>query len=372
MSGGLRKLLGRRFTSSLRIGLVGLPNVGKSALYNLVTAEGAGVASENYPFCTIDPSTAAAVVGDEVLDGLQTVAPGAKMVPALLNVTDIAGLVAGAAEGEGLGNKFLAEIREADAIAHIVRCFDDGRTTHVVSGLDRPSPADDVATIETELALADVETTGRALARAKGKGALATGARAVVGAVHDHLQGGGGMVASMGEGLRNLLDEHPEGAQALRALQLLTAKPVVYVANVGDDWLTDGSGSGAMLAELTAAVGGDSAVVPVPVALEAELADLDAADADEYLVELGLPASAASAGSQKLIHTAYSDCLDLGSFYTCGETEVRAWTIQKGMTAREAAKVIHADFYDAFVKMEARGTRARAGADRGQGVCHGR
>ena len=356
----LRSILGRKFSQNLRIGLVGLPNVGKSALYNVLVPH-APVPSANYAFCTIDPSTGRTPVPTPHLDALIPLAPDATVIPAALNVTDIAGLVAGAADGEGLGNAFLANIRTADAIAYVGRCFADGKVAHVATGLDTPDPVQDMRVIETELALADLATLETALAR-KGKkkkggpgGDIlpldAEEVKPVISRVHQYLQDQGGMLAGMGDELIALLEEHPEGAAALKSLHLLTAKPVVVVANVADDYVLPGSVSGEMLAALQESTPHGS-VIPVPVSLEADLAAIEDPDeAGELLAMLGL--DGAPCGSQEFVQHAYDTTLGLQSFYTCGEAEIRAWTIPAFAPAHVAARAIHSDIADNLVRTDA-------------------
>ena len=317
-----------------KCGIVGLPNVGKSTLFNALTQ--AGIQAENYPFCTIDPNVGIVEVPDPRMDALAKIVKPERIVPTTIEFVDIAGLVAGAAQGEGLGNKFLSHIREVDAIAHVVRCFDDPDVVHV-SG--RVNPASDVAIINTELALADLETVDRAQARAD-KAAKAMDKDAM--RWRDSLAR---IRASLDEGV-------PVRAQAqdgfererVRELQLLTAKPVMYVANVAEGGFSGNPHLDA-LRELAAGEGAE--VVPVCAAIEAEISELDEADRAAFLADLGLE----EPGLDRIIRAGYR-LLGLLNFFTAGPKEVRAWTVHAGATAPQAAGVIHTDFERGFIRAE--------------------
>ncbi len=319
---------------AITCGIVGLPNVGKSTLFNALT--GGEIAAENYPFTTIDPNGGIATVPDPRLDALAAIVAPKKVVPTVVEFVDIAGLVAGASGGEGLGNTFLGHIRETDAIAHVVRCFEDDNVIHVSGRVD---PASDVATINTELALADLETVAKALdkqtrkARSGDKGAKA--AVGVLERIDNHLSGG--------DPVRTMVFSEAE-RPIVRDLFLLTAKPTMYIANVNEDGLGDNALVD-VVREIADAEG--APVVTICGALEAELASLDEADRSEMLAEYGLD----EPGLHKVIRAAY-DLLGLSTYFTAGEPEVRAWTITTGATAPQAAGVIHTDFEHGFIKAE--------------------
>jgi GTP-binding protein YchF len=318
----------------LKCGIVGLPNVGKSTLFNALTR--ASIPAENYPFCTIDPNVGVVEVPDPRLAQLAAIVKPQKVVPAIVEFVDIAGLVAGASRGEGLGNQFLAHIRETDAIAHVVRCFENENVVHVTGKVD---PVADVETINTELALADLATVGRALARyQKPANAGDKEARAQV-AVLERLE------THLNQGLpARTLDLTLEEQERVKPLCLLTLKPVLYVANVDEE----GFGDNPLLQRLKAYAAKEKApVVPLCAALEAQIADLPEEDKKLFLADLDL----AEPGLNRLIRSAYA-LLGLQTFFTAGPKEVRAWTIHRGDTAPRAAGVIHSDFERGFIRAE--------------------
>jgi GTP-binding protein YchF len=313
---------------------VGLPNVGKSTLFNALTR--AQIAAENYPFCTIDPNVGVVPVPDLRLDALAAIAKPEKILPTMIEFVDIAGIVKGASQGEGLGNKFLANIREVDAITHVVRCFENDDIIHVAGGVN---PIADIETINTELALADLETADKGLqraekaARAQDKDAMR--ARDVIKRVREALNEGRPARAVPLDDQERLI---------VRELQLLTMKPVLYVANVNEDGFHDNP----LLAAVEKLAQSEGAqVVPVCAAIEAEIAQLEDADRAEFLKELGL----AEPGLNRVIRGAYT-LLGLQTYFTVGPKEVRAWTVRKGSTAPQAAGVIHTDFERGFIRAE--------------------
>ncbi|RKZ50158.1 MAG: redox-regulated ATPase YchF [Candidatus Parabeggiatoa sp. nov. 2] len=315
-----------------KCGIVGLPNVGKSTLFNALTC--AEIAAENYPFCTIDPNIGVVPMPDTRLDILANFVKPQKIIPTTMEFVDIAGLVAGASKGEGLGNKFLANIRETQAIAHVVRCFENDDVTHVAGKIDPPS---DIEVINTELALADLDTVERALQRAtknvrSGKGLVQ---KQLFEKVHAHID--------TGQPLRALA-LHDEEQLLLRDLHLLTAKPTLYLANVAEDGFENNPYLD-QVHELAAREGAE--VVSVCAATEAELVSLEPDEKQDFLNELGLT----EPGLNRVIHAGYR-LLGLQTFFTAGPKEVRAWTVRVGATAPKAAAVIHTDFEKGFIRAE--------------------
>ena len=318
----------------IKCGIVGLPNVGKSTLFNALTK--AGIAAANFPFCTIEPNVGVVPVPDPRLNQLAEIINPQKVIPTAVEFVDIAGLVAGAASGEGLGNKFLAHIREVDAITHVVRCFENDAVIHVNNRID---PISDIDTIDTELALADLESVEKALNRAERSAKAGEKDAIARKPVLQKLQAG----LNDGKPGRALgLDE--EEKALVRDLFLLTLKPVMYVANVLEDGFHDNPLLEAVAAR---AVAEGAEVVPVSAAIEEELAQLDDADRDAFLADLGLD----EPGLNRVIRAAYR-LLGLQTYFTAGVKEVRAWTIHAGDTAPQAAGVIHTDFERGFIRAQ--------------------
>jgi hypothetical protein len=318
-----------------KCGIVGLPNVGKSTLFNALTRN--TIAAENYPFCTIDPNVGIVPVPDPRLDKIAALVQPQRLIPTTMEFVDIAGLVSGASRGEGLGNQFLGHIRETDAIAQVVRCFEDEDVIHVTGQVD---PVADIDTINTELILADLEATERAAERiakvAKSGNKEAIARQALLKALIDHLDAG--HPARTFSGSDGDIGWPPD-------LHLITAKPMMFIANVDEDGFT----ANPLLDRVRerAASEGVQAVVPVCAKLEAEIAQLEGDERDEFLAELGFD----EPGLNRVIRAGYQ-LLDLQTFFTAGEKEVRAWTVRVGATAPEAAGRIHTDFQKGFIRAE--------------------
>ena len=322
----------------MKLGIVGLPNVGKSTLFNSLTK--AGAESANYPFCTIDPNVGVVAVPDERLKKLGDLYHSKKVTPAVIEFVDIAGLVKGASKGEGLGNQFLANIREVDAIVHVVRCFEDTNIVHVDGSID---PVRDIETINLELVFSDLEILERRIAKTAKSARMdkeAAKELPILEKLKAHLE--------EGKLAKSLLFEDEEEATFVKSLNLLTAKPVIFAANVAEDDLADDGATNSFVQQVKDyAKGMDSEVFVICAQIEQEIAELDDEEKAMFLEELGLKES----GLEKLIKASYK-LLGLISYLTSGEDETRAWTIKKGTKAPQAAGKIHTDFERGFIKAE--------------------
>ena len=319
-----------------RMGIVGLPNVGKSTLFNALTRTAAAQAA-NFPFCTIEPNVGEVAVPDARLERLAEIAGSRQIIPTRMTFVDIAGLVKGASQGEGLGNKFLANIREVDAIAHVLRCFEDGDVTHVEGRVD---PLEDAEAVETELMLADLDSIEKRRAglvrKLKGNDAEAV--------LQDRLLARAQAMLAEGRPAR-LVEVSDEDARVWKNLQLLTAKPVLYVCNVDEASAATGNALSERVAEMAAREGAASVVISARI--EEEISQLDADEAEMFLEEMGLK----EPGLDRLIRAGYN-LLHLQTFFTVGPKEARAWTIRRGTLAPRAAGVIHGDFEKGFIRAE--------------------
>ncbi len=345
-----------------KMGIVGLPNVGKSTLFNALTRTAAAQAA-NFPFCTIEPNVGEVAVPDDRLDKLAAIAASKSIIPTRMTFVDIAGLVKGASKGEGLGNQFLANIREVDAIAHVLRCFEDGDVTHVEGRVD---PVADAETIDTELMLADIESIEKRLQnitrKVRGGDKEAVQQERLMRMALEALEAGNPA---------RVVEVDEEDAKAWRMLQLLTTKPVLYVCNVGESEAAEGNAFSASVADMAASQG--NAHVIISAQIEEEISQLEPDEAEMFLSEMGLE----EAGLDRLIRAGY-DLLHLETYFTVGPKEARAWTIKTGTSAPKAAGVIHGDFekgfiraetiaYDDFVSLGGEGPAKEAGKMRAEG-----
>ncbi len=319
-----------------KTGIVGLPNVGKSTLFNALTRTAAAQAA-NFPFCTIEPNVGEVAVPDLRLAKLAEIAKSKEVIPARMTFVDIAGLVKGAAQGEGLGNQFLANIREVDAIAHVLRCFEDGDVTHVEGRVD---PVADAETIETELMLADLESIEKRMQNLVRK--IRGGDKEAI--QQERLLKLAAEALENGKPARSV-EVDAEDEKSWKMLQLLTAKPVLYVCNVAEDEAAEGNAHSARVAEMAAAEGAASVVISAKI--EEEISQLEPDEAEMFLEELGLT----EAGLDRMIRAGY-ELLELQTYFTAGPKEARAWTIAKGTLAPGAAGVIHGDFEKGFIRAE--------------------
>jgi len=319
-----------------KMGIVGLPNVGKSTLFNALTKTAAAQA-ENFPFCTIEPNVGEVAVPDARLKKLSDIASSSQIIPTRMTFVDIAGLVKGASKGEGLGNQFLANIREVDAVAHVLRCFEDDDVTHVEGRVD---PISDAQTIETELMLADIESIEKRLQGLSRK--VRGGEKEAV--QQERLLKAALEVPEKGEPAR-VVSVDQEDAKAWKNVQLLTTKPILYVCNVGEDEAAAGNAHSAKVAEMAAQQGAGTVIISAQI--EEEISQLDAEEADLFLNEMGLE----EPGLDRLIRAGYV-LLQLETYFTVGPKETRAWTIRKGTPAPQAAGVIHGDFERGFIRAE--------------------
>ncbi len=323
---------------SFNCGIVGLPNVGKSTLFNALTATQAAQAA-NFPFCTIEPNTGKVAVPDARLDEIAKIGKSAKIVPAQLEFVDIAGLVKGASKGEGLGNQFLSNIRDTDAILHVLRCFEDSDITHVDGSVD---PIRDAETIETELMLADLESLERQITNLQKKARGADKEAKLSLEIAEKVKA----ALDNGKPARSVsVGDDADERRAFKGLQLLTAKPILYVCNVSEDDAASGNDLSAKVEAMAAAQGAQSVVISA--AVEAEIAQLDKGEQGEFLETMGLT----EPGLDKIIKAGFK-LLGLQTYFTVGPKEARAWTVRVGAKAPEAAGVIHTDFEKGFIKAE--------------------